>query len=153
MKGVKKAYFDCCLELTDEGIKALAGIEHLAMISGLGVTTEGFKAIAGVQTLNAFVTQINDDGLRAVAGVRAINIIACNDVTNEGVKALAGVEVLYLGDMRRGEPFTDDTFLALEGAYIRHNGQWIHSKNGELIKLDKRPNIQGIEWGIVQGCS
>jgi len=93
-------------EITDDGLKELAGLENLAAlrIDMTGITDAGLKHLAGLKnlhTLNLSQTKITDAGLKHLAGLTNLQTLALTNtkVTDAGLKELKGLKklgVLYL---------------------------------------------------------
>jgi hypothetical protein len=108
-------------DLTDAGLKELAGLKSLQML-GIGltrVTDGGLKELAGLknlQTLGLGATAVTDTGLKELVGLKnlqSLNLFL-DHVTDAGVKELAALkslQVLNLG----GTKVTDAGLKELAG--------------------------------------
>ena len=64
-------------EITDAGLKELAGLKNLQRLdlSGTKITDAGLKELAGLkslQTLDLAATQVTDAGLKELAGLKSL---------------------------------------------------------------------------------
>ena len=58
------------------------------------VTDEGIKALAGVKNIDlSWCNNVTDEGIKALSGVQEIYLYNCDNVTDEGVKALGNVRI------------------------------------------------------------
>jgi hypothetical protein len=83
--------------ITNEGLKALAGVQIIDLRACKNITDEGLRHLAGVQAINLWgCNKITDGGLKHLAGVQIIDLRGCNKITDAGLKHLAGVKHVIL---------------------------------------------------------
>jgi hypothetical protein len=85
------------LNVTNDGLKAFAGVRHINLSRCFRITDEGLQHLTGVQSIDlAWCGQITNMGLQHLAGVQYICLGGCNLITNEGLKHIAGVRRIRL---------------------------------------------------------
>ena len=110
------------VQVTDEGLKALAGLKSLQVLilSDTPVTDEGLKQLAGLTNLQSLWlgnTSVTDEGLKELAGLKSLQSLFLYNtgVNGTGLKALAGSKSLQLLNLG-GSPVTDAGLKALAGS-------------------------------------
>mmetsp|Transcript_18451 Transcript_18451/g.20518 ORF Transcript_18451/g.20518 Transcript_18451/m.20518 type:complete len:405 (+) Transcript_18451:24-1238(+) len=102
-------------KMDDDDLKAIAsaGVQSISVYDADKVTDEGLKALAGVRTIDIESTTVTDEGLKALKGVHSISLRLCTNITDEGIKALAGVHFIDLYNTS----VTDEGVKALKGVH------------------------------------
>jgi hypothetical protein len=139
-------------EVTDAGLKELAGLKKLSSLSlgATGVTDAGLKDLAGSKNLSSLSlhsTKVTDAGLKALAGLKDLSYLNLGGthVMDEGLKHLAGLKnlsSLSLGDTKVTDTGLKELTDLKKLSYLDLGGTKVTEKGvGELQKALPRCKI------------
>jgi hypothetical protein len=83
--------------ITDETLKALAGIKEFRINGEHRITDKGIAFLKGVEKLAVKPAhKITDAGIKHLVGIKELHLNHCPGLTNEGIKLLSGIECIKL---------------------------------------------------------